>query len=265
MKKALSILCLMLLLSAIIRPANANGPSTPDSFEVSDAEELVRTMNSAALDRQKNSNYKRDLDHVEELGVRMFALKLEQDATANSRNLAGVSVTNSTSSVPWGALLVGDIMHIDNKKFFNLYAMHYSHSGIYNGNNTVFESVADGVMILPIPAWQQEQPVALGYTRNRSHSQVIQALNWAKSAYGTDGRTPYNFNFLDKSTDSSLYCSQLVWKVHQHMGVDVDSNHWLYSLYLTTRYGAVGTAFAYLAVAPDEIYLSAEIIYFHAD
>jgi hypothetical protein len=32
-----------------------------------------------------------------------------------------------------------------------------------------------------------------------------------------------------------------------------------------TKYGAAGTAFAYFAVAPDEIYLSTEIIYYHAN
>jgi uncharacterized protein YycO len=107
--------------------------------------------------------------------------------------------------------------------------------------------------------------VALGYTKGKTLSQVTASLNWAKNKYGTDGRTPYNWNFLNKGTDSALYCSQLVWKINQNMGVNVDSNHWSYVAFLTAKFGVVGTTFALTAVAPDEVYLSSNIIYYHAN
>lgn len=226
------------------------------------AERLMHQLEAEiALRRSQDPAYDQRLQAAEARAARVFAEKRMLDQAAADRN----TPTVSAQSVPWHLLLPGDIMHINNKKFFNIYAMYYSHSGIYNGNNTVYESNSDGVRVLPLSSWQQGQPVALGYTRNRSHSQVVAALNWAKATYGTDGRTPYNWNFLNKTTDSALYCSQLVWKMHQYMGIDVDSNHWAYALYLTAKFGAVGTTFALAAVAPDEIYLSDEIVYYYAD
>ncbi|MEW6724687.1 MAG: YiiX/YebB-like N1pC/P60 family cysteine hydrolase [Bacillota bacterium] len=234
-----------------------------------EAQELAKEISEMVEQRRATDPaYARKLARAEAIAAKAFAEKRLGDAALNIRGMdlenTEMTIQSSQSSVPWNLLWVGDVMHINNKKFLNIYSMYYSHSGIYNGNNTVYESVESGVRVLPISAWQQGQPVALGYTRNRSHSQVVAALNWAKNTYGTDGQTPYNWNYLNKTTDSALYCSQLVWKMHQYMGVNVDSNHWSYSLYLTARYGAVGTAFAYYAVAPDEIYLSDEIVYFFA-
>ena len=209
--------------------------------------------------------YAKELARAEEIAAQIFEDKRRRDAALNTRT-ASIGATDMTiQAVPWGSLLTGDVMHINNKKFFNIYAMYYSHSGIYNGSNTVYESNSDGVKVLPLSSWQQGQPVALGYTKNKSYSQVTSALTWAKNTYGTNGRTPYNWNFLNKTTDSALYCSQLVWKMHQHMAVNVDSNHWSYSAFLTAKVGLTGTTFAYAAVAPDEVYLSSNIIYYHAN
>ncbi|MBE3519814.1 MAG: hypothetical protein IMW97_05880 [Firmicutes bacterium] len=166
------------------------------------------------------------------------------------------------STVRWDLLRRGDIMHVNNKKFFNLYALYYSHSGIYDGANLVYDSNVDGVRLRPLSDWQQGQPVALGYNNRRTYSERVAALDWAKARYGTDGSTPYNWNFLDKQTDSALYCSQLVWKTNLHLGDDLDSNDPDYAWFLFIRYGLVGLAFAYYAVAPDEIYLSPLVTYY---
>jgi len=137
-----------------------------------------------------------------------------------------------------------------------------SHSGTYNGGGYVYESNLDGVRLKPLSDWQQGQPAALGRTNNRTYAQRTGALDWAEGKYGTGGRTPYNWNFLDKWTDSTLYCSQWVWKIHGYMGLNVDSNDWRYMLFLTALYGPVGTTFAYYAVAPNEIFLSPLITYY---
>ena len=216
--------------------------------------------------RMSDPDYDAKLLEAMETAALLFQQKAQQDAALNSREIPlAARGCQIQGAVPWGSLLLGDVMHINNKKFFNLYAMYYSHSGTYNGSNTVYESNSDGVRIRPLSSWQQGQPVALGYTRGKNLSEVTTALNWAKTKYGTDGRTPYNWNFLNKNTDSSLYCSQLVWKIHQKMGVEVDSNHWSYVAYLTAKFGLVGTTFALSAVAPDEVFLSNNVIYYHAN
>lgn len=253
-RKLLSV-ALVLVLMAL--PLSAGAYSQGQSW----AAEMERQK---AIQQETNPNYTRELVAAEKATREAFEAKRLQDAALNTRKVE-ISADATIQAAPWGVLLVGDVMHINNKKFFNAYALYYSHSGTYNGNNTVYESNSDGVRLRPLSSWQQGQPVALGYTRNRSYSEVSAALNWAKNKYGTDGRTPYNWNFLNKSTDSALYCSQLVWKIHQHMGVNVDSNDWRYVAFLTALYGPVGTTFAYAAVAPDEVFLSDQIIYYYAD
>lgn len=184
-------------------------------------------------------------------------------ASSFTTTLATSSTTASTlSTAAWGSLARADVMHINNKGLINLWAMYYSHSGTYNGGGYVYESNTDGVRLKPLANWQQGQPVALGRTNGKTYADRTAALNWAEAKYGTDGRTPYNYNFVDKWTDSALYCSQLVWKIHGHMGLNVDSNDWRYLAWLTARYGLLGTTVGYYAVAPDEIFLSPLITYY---
>jgi hypothetical protein len=78
--------------------------------------------------------------------------------------------------------------------------------------------------------------------------------------YGTNGKTPYNYNLLDKYTDKALYCSQLVWKFYNSVGVNVDSDHPLYAEWLKVNYGPLLAGYVSKnAVAPDEIGMSANI------
>ncbi len=150
--------------------------------------------------------------------------------------------------VPWTALI---------------YAMWYSHAGTYHGYSLVYESNTDGVRLKPLSNWKHSNYyVGLGYDNRRTSSQVENALSWAEGFYGTDGRTPYNYWYPDKETDSKLYCSQLVWKIHKHIGVDLDSNSWIYLAWLTARWGPIGYVVGLLAVAPDEIGLSSYVTFY---
>jgi hypothetical protein len=168
------------------------------------------------------------------------------------------------AAVNWGSLKRGYIMLVRSgwlpwTSF--VYAMQYNHAGNYDGNNQIYESNPnDGVRLKPLVNWTQKNNyVALGFNNKRNTTQVEGSLNWAKGKYGTNGRTPYNYNFLDKTTDSKLYCSQLTWKIHKNIGVDVDSNHWSYLAYVTSKWGLAGTGIATAAVAPDEVGLSGNV------
>jgi uncharacterized protein YycO len=78
--------------------------------------------------------------------------------------------------------------------------------------------------------------------------------------YGTNGRTPSNYNLLDKYTDKALYCSQLVWKFYLRLGIDVDSNDPMYAAWLRLMYGnTVGNYVSANAVAPDEVGLTSKL------
>lgn len=81
----------------------------------------------------------------------------------------------------------------------------------------------------------------------------------AQDDYGTDGRVPYNFNFIDKRTEERFCCTQLAWRVYERAGIDIDSNHPAYQEFIATTAGSLGPLFALAAVAPDEIYLDADL------
>ncbi len=167
-------------------------------------------------------------------------------------------------SVRWGDLRRGHIMLVRSGLwdwFMFIYAMWYSHAGNYDGNNLVYESSTDGVRLKPLSRWQQPgQYIGLGYDNKRTEAQVRAALDWAKGFYGTDGRTPYNYFYPDKWTDSRLYCSQLTWKIHNHLGVNLDSNAWQYQLWIAARWGWWAVyAVSLPAVAPDEVWLDGDV------
>lgn len=165
------------------------------------------------------------------------------------------------SGVNWGDLRRGDILLAKGNDWLAwIYAMKYSHVGNYDGGQRVYEANPDGVRLKPLRNWQRPG-IDIGLARNnRLKSTVVETgLDWAEAKYGTDGRTPYNWLFFDKGTDSHVYCSQLVWKVHQRLGVDLDSNNWRYFLWVTVRFGPAGLAIVMPGIAPDEIALSSNV------
>jgi hypothetical protein len=173
-------------------------------------------------------------------------------------------------AVNWGNLQAGDVMLVRSGKFpwtSFLYAMTYSHTGNYNGSNMVYESNADGVRLKPLSNWQMSgQYIALGRSNKRTVAQVQSAQSWARGRYGTNGSTPYNYFYPNKTTDSKLYCSQLTWKIHNHTGINVDSNAWQYQVWIAAKWGVWAVAaVAIPAVAPDEIGLSGNITYYSKD
>jgi len=173
-------------------------------------------------------------------------------------------------AVNWGNLQAGDVMLVRSGKFpwtSFLYAMTYSHTGNYNGSNMVYESNADGVRLKPLSNWQVSgQYIALGRSNKRTVAQVQSALSWARGRYGTNGSTPYNYFYPNKTTDSKLYCSQLTWKIHNYTGINVDSNAWQYQVWIAAKWGVWAVAaVAIPAVAPDEVGLSGNITYYSKD
>lgn len=141
-----------------------------------------------------------------------------------------------------------------------LYAMWFSHAGHFDGGGQVYEARADGVRLNKLARWQDPQLfVALAFDNQLTPTQAEDGLTWAKNYYGIEGETHYNWLFPDKLTDRRLYCSQLAWKIHKHMGVDLDSNHWIYLLWMAAHWGVWGPLIAIPAVAPDEIGLSSNV------
>jgi Permuted papain-like amidase enzyme, YaeF/YiiX, C92 family len=175
-----------------------------------------------------------------------------------------------STRVAFDQLQRGDVMLL-RSSFFYPWVWYFSHAGNYDGNNMVYESLGDGVQLKPLQHWKERgQKVGLGRSNRSSTAQVVAALDGAESRYGTNKRTPYNFFFPNKGSDSAIYCSQLVWKIHKALGVDLDSNDWrwfaqmaLKNIFLTPAGVATLTATVWIpAVAPDEIYYSPHINFY---
>lgn len=174
----------------------------------------------------------------------------------------------TTPAAPdFGQLERGDILLIRGGDIYLnwIYAQHYSHAGIYDGNGFVYESNPDGLRLKPLAEWQQPgHLVALGRNNKLASERVLAALDWAEATYKTDGLTHYNHDIPDKWVADKLYCSQLVWRINQHAGVDLDSNDFWYLAWIAIRLGPLGVELAVPAVLPDEIALSDNITIYSA-
>lgn len=192
----------------------------------------------------------------------------ESAIASNASTSTSVASSPPPLGVDYSQLRPGDIMLIRHPHLLALkiaiYALYYTHAGNYLGNQMVLESNEDGVRIKPLRDWQiRGACVALGRDNKRTSAQVSEAVEWAKNQYGMDGRTPYNYDYFNKLTDSRLYCSQLTWKIHNHLGIDLDSNDYRYLASIALKVGLAGAALAAkAAVAPDEIRYSPNVDFY---
>lgn len=146
------------------------------------------------------------------------------------------------------------------------WAFMYEHAGIYYGKrtqkyNVVYESTSSGgVQFTNISTWR-EKNLYVGIHRGTIDGYRVAAVfEQLINKYGANGQTPYNYNLANKYTDKALYCSQLVWKFYQMLGIDVDSNNPMYAAWLRIMYGTVvGNYVSVNAVAPDEIGLTSKL------
>ena len=145
------------------------------------------------------------------------------------------------------------------------WALVYEHAGLYygyyGGKLRVYESSNEGGVQFRHIDTSTKKGLYVGMHRSRVDAATIaKKFNALVAKYGTNGRTPYNYNLLDKYTDKALYCSQLVWKFYNSVGVNVDSDHPLYAEWLKVNYGPLLAGYVSKnAVAPDEIGMSANI------
>ena len=89
------------------------------------------------------------------------------------------------------------------------------------------------------------------------------ALADAQDAYGTNCETPFTRIWFDMISTSKVFCSKLVWRIYldkEDYSVNLDSNHWIYYLWLEGRYPTqLASTILFSSVAPDEIALSSHL------
>jgi uncharacterized protein YycO len=92
------------------------------------------------------------------------------------------------------------------------------------------ESTDQGV-VLGSNNWASSKEVVYGLNVNETTTaQDAAAANWCYSQIGK----PYNYNFFDRDTRNSFYCSQLVWAAYKDLyGIDLDTSAWGNAVYPT--------------------------------
>ncbi|AWI35559.1 septation ring formation regulator EzrA [Bacillus safensis] len=99
-----------------------------------------------------------------------------------------------------------------------------------NSSNTV-ESWAksyspkkqDGVRKYP-NTWNTKKKVYGLWVKGSSNAKYIGAAKYAEKQ--ASNKKPYNWNFLNKNTTKSFYCSQLAWRAWKNQGIDIDNIKW---------------------------------------
>ena len=241
--------------------------------DYAEAEKIMARLESVSARMMDDPNYANTIKAIDKL------FKVGSNDSADDGTEAAQL---QAQGVNFGGLLNGDVMLIRSQnpvwQTF-LYAMTYTHAGTYDKYvNLVYESRGDGVKLNSLDSWRQPgTKVALGHSRYIPAATMDLGLYYAEVRYGTNGRTPYNYRFDDKNRDDALYCSQLVWKIHKSMGIDLDSNDRTYLIYTAVRwfgaggiFGPIGSIilggaavyFCERAVAPDEIRASNKEIWY---
>lgn len=191
----------------------------------------------------------------------------------NSPDASARRIARSGGAAGFAQLQRGDIMlvHSGGEGYLFPWAWHFTHTGIYDGNNMVYESIGSGVQVQSIEEWKGKSNYAFGRNKLKAQSEIVASLDRAKVKYGTARQTKYNFNFPNKTRDDVVYCSQLAWKIQSGVGSDIDSNSLKWFALISLKNFFVGPVAAGIligtvlrpAVAPDEIYYATDILHFY--
>ncbi|HXF64862.1 MAG TPA: YiiX/YebB-like N1pC/P60 family cysteine hydrolase [Caldilineaceae bacterium] len=172
-------------------------------------------------------------------------------------------------SARFGLLQPGWLMFMSMPgKINNLFfAKKFAHIGMYHGATAstpraVYEAnPGRGARLEFIDHWLDvDQCIAIGYNQRVSQQRREEALAWVEGLYGTDGRTPYSFDFAHPSRNDAAYCSSVVWRANLAIGWDVDSDASSYVNWVINRFPTLNQQYVLDAVAPDEIYLDPDVL-----
>jgi hypothetical protein len=174
----------------------------------------------------------------------------------------------------WGDLEPGDVLFVrPNPAIVHgfLWAMHYSHCGIYAKPGFVMEANVDkGVRLQSLERWQGSR-AHMGFARLKPefknglpplHEIMAKAIgDWC------DQDIKYNLAMWKDAgtTHGKSYCSELIWMIYEEVGVDLrdDPQSDIYVEWVKATFGEwASRAFAEPAIAPDELALSSKLEFY---
>lgn len=172
----------------------------------------------------------------------------------------------------WDQLQIGDIMFTrPNPAIIPgfLWAMHYSHVGLYVRPGWVMEANVDkGVRLCELEKWKNSH-AHMGFARVKPEFQVAnleEAMDQAATNWAND-KIKYNLAMWNEAGTSygRSYCSELVWMVYEELGLNLqDEPHAeAYVNWVQSTFGDwAARVIAEPAIAPDELALSSKIKFY---
>lgn len=102
------------------------------------------------------------------------------------------------------------------------------HAAMVYGSSTIIESNSAGV-VWGANDWAYTRQKAYAVTvDSTSEAQDAAAAEWTRAQLGKG----YNYNFLNTSTRSKFYCSQLVWAAFKDkFGINLDTSAFLWAIH----------------------------------
>jgi hypothetical protein len=174
----------------------------------------------------------------------------------------------------WGELEPGDILFVrPNPAVIPgfLWAMHYSHCGIYVRPGFVMEAnVNKGVRLRELERWRNSR-AHMGFARLKPEyssnlANLKEAMEAAAGKWAGQG-VKYNLAMWREAGTSigKSYCSELVWMVYKEIGIDLrdDPQSEVYVKWILATFGEwASRAIAEPAIAPDELALSSKLEFY---
>lgn len=163
-----------------------------------------------------NYIYNRDMVNIrKELENKNTSLNYIKESNLN--NLGMVTFSNSDSSLG----TYGDILVTYSFSSFRVDVGATGHAAIvHNDPNYTIESFPDGGVRVYKNDWASKSKVYGVRVKGASGADYTNAASYAITQANL--RKPYNWNFFNKGTTDSFYCSQLVWRAWKNQGYEVD-------------------------------------------
>ncbi len=228
-----------------------------------------------ALQAQMESsdpNYALTLRTMETLAWQALQEKAVSTSSAVALSTATANQQAPGAVLDFDALSRGDIIFLnDDAPITNFtYAMVFNHVAMIEDENNVYEANKathpQGVRVASYEPWKAEgNRFGFGKNNKKDAAEVVTALDWAKDRWGVDGTTPYNTAYFNIQREDALYCSQLVWKIHQHINTDLrlGGEQDIYNRYIEAKWGVgFGEAVRLATVSPDAIALDDDVTLF---
>ena len=180
----------------------------------------------------------------------------------------------SESPLLWSQLQPGDVLFVrPNPAVFPgfLWAMHYSHCGIYVRPGVIMEASVDkGVRLSPVRNWMKSH-AHMGFARVKLDAvetmpDLARAMDQAVKDW-TDRGVKYNLAMWNEagSVNGKSYCSELIWMIYEGIGIDLrdEPRSEIYVEWVRQTFGDwAAETIAIPAIAPDELALSSKLEFY---